>query len=110
MLKVEAIIRNSMLQEIKEKLTDNGITTFSMYQVQITGVHKAHTSWRNKSSDFIPKSKLEILCPDNVGDKIVKIIQETARTGEKGDGIAYFYKIDKLVKIRNGDMDEKALS
>jgi len=99
-----------MLQEIKEKLAENGIPTFSMYQVQITGVHKGHTSWRNKSTDFIPKSKIEILCPDNVGDEIIKIIQETAKTGEKGDGIAYLYKIDKLVKIRNGNMNEKALS
>ena len=61
-------------------------------------------------SDFIPKSKLEILCPDNAEEQIIKIIQDTARTGEKGDGIVYVYKINKLVKIRNGDTDEKALS
>ncbi len=98
-----------MLQDIQEVLAKNGIPTFSIYQVQMTGIHKAHKSLRNKMSDFIPKSKIEILCPDNTGDKIVKIIQETARTGEKGDGIVYIYKINKLVKIRNGDIDEKAL-
>ena len=110
MLKIEAIIRSSVLQDIQAILAKNGIPTFSVYQVQITGVHKAHKSLRNKTSDFIPKSKLEILCPDNIGDEIVKIIQDTARTGEKGDGIVYVYKINKLVKIRNGDIDEKALS
>jgi len=99
-----------MLQEIQTVLAKNGIPTFSVYQVQITGVHKAHKGWRNKMSDYIPKSKLEILCPDNAEDQIVKIIQETAKTGEKGDGIVYVYKINKLVKIRNGDTDEKALS
>jgi nitrogen regulatory protein P-II 1 len=99
-----------MLQEIKGMLAKNGIPTFSIYQVQITGLHKAHKGWRNKTSDFIPKSKLEILCPDNVGDEIVKLIQETARTGDKGDGIVYFYKIDKLVKIKTGDIDDQALS
>ncbi len=99
-----------MLQDIQEILAKNGIPTFSIYQVQMTGMHKAHKGWRNKMSDFIPKSKIEILCPDNVGDEIVKIIQETARTGEKGDGIVYVYKIDKLVKIRNGSIDEMALS
>ena len=61
-------------------------------------------------SDFVPKSKLEILCSDNVGDEIMKIIQDTARTGEKGDGIVYVYKINKLLKIRNDEIDEKALS
>lgn len=76
----------------------------------MTGMHKAHEGWRNKMSDFIPKSKLEILCSENVGDEIVKTIQDVARTGEKGDGIVYCYKIDKIVKIRNGEIDEKALS
>ena len=99
-----------MLQDIQGLLAKMGFPTFSIYPVQMTGMHKAHKGWRNKMSDFIPKSKLEILCPDNTGDEIVKIIQEAARTGEKGDGIVYLYKIDKLVKIKNGDMDEKALS
>lgn len=110
MLKIEAIVRSSMLQDIQSVLAENGIPTFSIYQVQLTGMHKAHEGWRNKMSDFIPKSKLEILCPDNVGDEIVKIIQDVARTGEKGDGIVYLYNINKLVKIRNGDTDEKALA
>lgn len=110
MLKIEAIVRSSTLQDIQETLAKNGIPTFSIYQVQMTGMHKAHAGWRNKMSDFIPKSKLEILCSDDVGDEIVKTIQEVARTGEKGDGIVYCYKIDKIIKIRNGDVDEKALS
>ena len=97
------------MPDIQVALSKNGIPTFSVYQVQITGVHKAHKGWRNKMSDFVPKSKLEILCPDNVEDEIIQIIQNTARTGEKGDGIVYVYKINKLVKIRNGEMDEKAL-
>lgn len=110
MLKIEAIVRSSMLQDIQETLAKKGIPTFSIYQVQITGIHKAHEGWRNKMSDFIPKSKLEILCPDKVGDEIVTIIQEAARTGERGDGIVYSYKINKLVKIRDGATDEAALS
>lgn len=110
MLKVEAIVRSSMLQDIQVTLANKGIPTFSIYQVQLTGIHKAHEGWRNKMSDFIPKSKLEILCPDDSGEAIIKIIQESARTGEKGDGIVYSYKINNLVKIRNGDINEKALS
>jgi len=109
MLKIEAIVRNSLVPDIQVALAKNGVPTFSIYQVQITGVHKAHEGWRNKMSDFVPKSKIEILCPDNVEDEIIQIIQNTARTGEKGDGIVYVYKINKLVKIRNGEIDEKAL-
>jgi len=62
------------------------------------------------SSVFILKSKIEIICSDDVGDTIVKLIQDVAKTGEKGDGIVYVYKIDKLIKSRNGNMDEKAFS
>ena len=109
MLKIEAVIRNSAVADIQVALAENGIPTFSIYQVQIAGVHKAHKGWRNKMSDYIPKSKIEILCPDNVEDEIIKTIQDAARTGEKGDGIVYVYKINKLVKIRTGDIDEKAL-
>ena len=110
MLKIEAIIRSSRVQDIKERLAEKGIPTFSIYQIQISGILKAHETLRNKTSDFIPKLKIEILCPDNMGDKIIKVIQETAKTGEKGDGIVYSYKIDNLVKIKNGDTGEKALS
>jgi len=110
MLKVEAIIRNSVLPDVQQILANNAIPTFSMYQVHMTGMHKAHKNWRNTSSDFIPKSKIEIICSDDVGETIVKLIQDIAKTGEKGDGIVYVYKIDKLVKIRNGNIDEKALS
>lgn len=99
-----------MLQDIQETLAKKGIPTFSIYQVQITGIHKAHEGWRNKMSDFIPKSKLEILCPDRVEDEILTIIQEAARTGERGDGIVYSHKINKLIKIRDGATDEDALS
>ena len=54
MLKIEAIIRNSAVSDIQVALAKNGIPTFSIYQVQITGVHKAHKGWRNKMSDFVP--------------------------------------------------------
>ena len=102
MIKIEAIVRNSVLHEIQDALSEIGIPTFSAYQVQITGVHKGHEGWRNKTSDFIPKTKLEILCGENDESKIIDVIQKTANTGEKGDGVVFSYNIEKLVKIRNG--------
>ena len=83
MLKIEAIVRNSVLHELQEALAKDGILTFSAYQVQITGLHKAHAGLRNKTSNFIPKTKIEILCSDENEEHIVKIIQKTASTGEK---------------------------
>ena len=109
MIKIEAIIRSSVLHEIQDALAEIGIPTFSTYQVQITGIHRVHKGWRNKTSDFIPKSKMEILCADKDQEKIINTIQKTASTGEKGDGVIFAYNVDKLVKIKNGKTDLDAL-
>lgn len=110
MKKIEAIIRSSVLHEIQNDLVPEGIPTFSVYQVQITGINKAHEGWRNRTSDFIPKVKIEILCADDDETKIMGIIQKNARTGEKGDGVVFTYKIDNLIKIRTGEKDIAALN
>ena len=109
MIKIEAVIRSSVLNQVQDALAKIGIQTFSVYQVQITGIKKAHHGWRNKSTDFIPKSKIEILCSDEEEKTIVDAIQKNASTGEKGDGVIFTYNIDKLVKIRTGEEGKIAL-
>ena len=109
MIKVEAIVRNSVLHEIQDTLADIGIPTFSAYQVHITGIHRGHSGWRNKTSDFIPKTKLEILCADKDEQKIIDAIQKAANTGEKGDGVVFTYNINKILKIRDKKTDISAL-
>jgi nitrogen regulatory protein P-II 1 len=108
-IKIEAVIRSSVLHQVQNALAEIGILTFSAYQVQITGIQKAHHGWRNKATDFIPKSKIEILCSDEDEGQIVDTIQKTAATGEKGDGVIFTYNIDKLVKIRTGEEGTIAL-
>ena len=109
MIKIEAIVRNSVLHAIQGDLSEIGIPTFSSYQVQITGIHKVHQGWRNKTSDFIPKTKIEILCATEDEEKIVNTIQKSASTGEKGDGVIFSYNIDKLVKIKTAQTGKDAL-
>ncbi len=109
MIKIEAILRSSVLHQVQDSLATIGIPTFSSYQVQITGIHKVHEGWRNKTSDFIPKSKIEILCMDEDEEKIVNTIQKAANTGEKGDGVVFTYSINQLVKIRSGQTGKDAL-
>ncbi len=109
MFKVEAIIRNLAFYEIQKAFSEMGISTFSACQVQITGIHKAHSGWRNKTSDYIPKTKIEILCADEDEQKIMDTIQKTASTGEKGDGVVFSYSLDKLIKIRDGKTGKEAL-
>jgi len=110
MLKIEAIVRSSVFHDLQDALAKIDIPTFSAYQVQISGIHRGHEGWRNKTSDFIPKTKIEILCKDEDEQKIVETIQKTASTGEKGDGVIFTYNVDKIIKIRSGQTGAEALT
>ncbi len=109
MLKVEAVIRSSKLFELQAALAGIGIPTFSSFEVRISGIHKGHKGLRNKASDFVPKTKIEILCQDQDQEKIVKTVLDAAKTGDRGDGIVYVCHIDNLVRIRDGQTGEAAL-
>jgi len=109
MRKIEAIVRNSVLHEIQDKLAEIGIPTFSAYQVQITGIHRAHEGLKNKTSDFIPKTKIEILCADKDEEKIIDTIQNAASTGQKGDGVVFTFNVDKILKIKDKQTGENAI-
>jgi len=109
MYKIEAIVRNSTFYDVQKALAKLGIHTFSAYQVRISGIHSSHQGIRSNTSDYIPKSKIELLCVDKDKDEIIEVIQKSANTGQMGDGIVFCYKIEKLVKIRDGETDAKAL-
>ena len=97
------------MHDVQDALGEVGINTFSVYQVQISGIHKEHKGWRNKTSDFIPKSKIEVLCADEDEEKIMDIIQKNGSTGEKGDGIVFSYNVNKLIKIKDKKTGSEAL-
>jgi len=107
--KIEAVVRAIKIHDIQHKLLEIGIPTFSIYQVQITGIHKGHDGLKNKTSDYIPKLKIEILCADKDEDGVINAIQKAGQSGEKGDGVIFTYDINKLVKIRTAEVGENAL-
>jgi len=109
MLKIEAIIRSSKLYDVQAALADAGIDTFTSFEVKLSGLHKGHQGLRNKTSDFISKSKIEILCPDQDREKTVQAILGAAKTGDRGDGIIFVCQIDNLIKIRDSKTGEAAL-
>ena len=109
MMKIEAIVRNSVLHEIQDNLAEIGIPTFSAYQVQITGIHRAHVVLKNNTSDFIPTTKIEILCADKDEEKILNTIQHAASTVQNGDGVVFTFNVNKIIKIKDKQTDEDAL-
>ncbi|MBM2853070.1 MAG: nitrogen regulatory protein [Candidatus Nitrosotenuis sp.] len=112
MLKIEAVIRSTKLQQVKKELEQIGIVTFSSFEVKISGV--SHWSYGGKPGAFktsvlIPKTKIEIICREKDIDRITQAIAKGAKTGNAGDGIVYVCPIMQLMKIKNGQLDERAI-
>ena len=96
-------MRDSTLHDVKKDLT--GISTFSVYQVQITEMPHEHQGLRTGPGSYISKSKIELVCADRDREGIISSIQKTASTGQKDDGVVLSYQIDKLGKICNIGVD-----
>lgn len=113
MLKIEAVIRSTKLQQVKSELEQIGISAFSIFKVEMSGLSHGHTSGGKpgtfKTSALIPKTKIEIICRDKDKDAITEAISKGAKTGQVGDGIIYVYPLSHLVKIKNGKTNDQAV-
>lgn len=59
---------------------------------------------------FVVKAKIEVVVNDDMADKVIKVIIDTARTGEIGDGKIFVYPVERVIKIRTGEEGEKSLT
>ena len=112
MKKIEAIIKPFKLDEVKQKLTSIGISGLTITEVKGFGLQKGHTElYRGAeySVDFLPKVKIEILAPDEMVQKIVETILESAQTGKIGDGKIFVSNVDEVVRIRTNERGEEAI-
>lgn len=105
MKKIEAIVRASKFEAVKEALSAKDINFFTFYEVKGYGHEKGkHVSYRGATYDvgYIARIKLEIIVSDQFIDAAVTAITQAAKTGEKGDGIVYVSSIDDIINIRTG--------
>ena len=112
MNKIEAIIKPFKLDEVKEALSEIGIQGMTVSEVKGFGRQKGQTEVFRGSEytvDFVPKMKLEIVVADDMVDRVVKAIQETAKTGKIGDGKIFVWPIKRAVRIRTAEVDEAAV-
>jgi len=110
--KVEAIIKPFKLDEVKRALNEIGIQGITVFEVNGFGRQKGHTEWyRGTESvvDFIPKVKLEIIVSDDIVGKVVKAIEQAAKTGRVGDGKIFVAELGQAVRIRTGELGSRAL-
>ena len=112
MKKIECIIKPFKLEDVKDALSEIGIQGMTATEVKGFGRQKGHTELYRGSEytvDFLPKVKLEIIVKDEDADKVVEAVMQAARTGRIGDGKIFVTPVDKVVRIRTGELDSQAI-
>jgi len=108
MTKIEAIVRPNKVDDIKDALDKLGLAGMTVTEVRGHGRQKGHTAtYRGKEYDvsLLPKTKIEVVLPDNMVEGAVKAIMAAARTGEIGDGRVFVLPVSHSYKIRTGETD-----
>lgn len=112
MKKIEAIIKPFKLDEVREALSDVGITGLTVTEVKGFGRQKGHTELYRGAEyvvDFLPKIKVEIVIGDDLVEQVVECIIKAANTGKIGDGKIFVLPIEQVVRIRTGETNEDAI-
>ena len=106
MKKIEAMIKPFKLDDVRESLSDIGISGMTITEVRGFGRQKGHTELYRGAEymvDFLPKVKLEVVVPDELVDQCIEAIIETAQTGKIGEGKIYVYNVERAIRIRTGE-------
>ena len=109
---VMAIIKPFKLDDVREALSEVGVTGVTVTEVKGFGRQKGHTELYRGAEyvvDFLPKIKLEIVVTDDLVPKVVEAIQTAANTGRIGDGKIFVLPVIEAVRIRTGDRGEDAI-
>ena len=112
MKKIEAIIKPFKLDEVREALSELGVSGLTVTDVKGFGRQKGHTELYRGAEyvvDFLPKVKLEVVVDDDQVERVVDAITNAARTGRIGDGKIFVSPIEMAVRIRTGERDSDAI-
>ena len=112
MKKVEAVIKPFKLEEVKDALNAAGVSGMTVSEVKGYGRQKGHVElYRGAEYEvsFVPKVKVELVVADGIAEKVISVIEETARTGKIGDGKIFVSDVGEAVRIRTGERGETAL-
>jgi len=112
MKKIEAIIKPFKLDEVREALSEIGVTGLTVTEVKGFGRQKGHTELYRGAEyvvNFLPKVKIEIVVSDAVVEGAIDAIVKAARTGKIGDGKIFVTTVEQVVRIRTGELDESAI-
>ena len=112
MKKIEAIVKPFKLDEVREALSEIGVTGLTVTEVKGFGRQKGHTELYRGAEyvvDFLPKVKVEVVVADSLVERAMEAIVKTARTGKIGDGKIFVVDVGQVVRIRTGETGEDAV-
>ena len=112
MKKIEAIIKPFKLEDVKDALSEIGITGMTVSDVKGYGRQQGHSELYRGAEyvvDFIPKIKLDLVVKESDVEHTVKTIVESAKTGKIGDGKIFISPIEDIIRIRTGESGEEAI-
>lgn len=112
MKKIEAIIKPFKLDEVREALSEIGVTGLTVTEVKGFGRQKGHTELYRGAEyvvDFLPKVKIELVITESLLEASLEAIIKAARTGKIGDGKIFVTSVEQVVRIRTGETGEAAI-
>lgn len=112
MKKIEAIIRPGKLDDLHTELEEAGFAGITVTEVRGYGRQKGHKEIYRGSEynlEFVPKVKIELICPDESVEKAIELIIKLSKTGKIGDGKIFIIPVEDTIRIRTGESGETAL-
>lgn len=110
---ITAFIKRRRLSEVTLALHDiDGLTGASVSDVRGFGrgrAKEAPDKVTDETLDYLPRVKIEIACPDELAERVVSVIEQTAKTGLRGDGKIYVSEIGQAVRISTGERGSAAI-
>lgn len=112
MKKIEAIIKPFKLDDVRQALSEIGVTGMTVTEVKGFGRQKGHTEFYRGAEyvvDFLPKVKLEIAVADDEVDSVIETITKAAHTGRIGDGKIFVTSLERVIRIRTSEEGDEAI-
>ena len=112
MKKIEAIVKPFKLEEVKDALTKIGVQGMTVTEVKGFGRQRGHTEVYRVAEykiDFIPKSKIELIIPEDLVNQVIETIERAAKTGKIGDVKIFLCPVEEVIRIRTGERGRDAI-
>ena len=109
---ITAIIKPFKLDEVREALSEVGVSGITVTEVKGFGRQKGHTELYRGAEyvvDFLPKVKIEAAVDDGIVESAIEAIEKSAKTGKIGDGKIFVSSVEQVIRIRTGETGQSAL-